>query len=178
MLKYSVAGVVALILSMPVAMAGEYEDSRCRGRDQDCEVKTKEVCFNLVCFYESKKLSDDRDDWGFKKCKVASTFKKKVTLDGGEVEDDSYHENNPQLEVDCDGQRIFNNSARRFTDLLGTRIQGETGPFPAISLPRGALHGNFPHDSGYHVSPSVLEVEGDKHKERLKGKCHIWTGAP
>jgi len=90
------------------------------------------------------------------------------------VDDESTGRENPTLVVTCDDRKVFNNSARRFTSLLGTRIQGETGPFPSILLPRGALHSGANNTSGDHVSDSILEL--DEH--RLEGSCHIWTGFP
>jgi hypothetical protein len=142
-------------------------------KDGKCTQPTKDECFNVSCSYENE------DEHGIPHtCKAVSTFTKAVTLDGGEVEDDSTIHNNPSFEVSCDGQIIYNNSARRYTGLLGTRIQGETGPFPGIFLPRGALHGNAPDDAGYHVAVSYLQVDTPSVPARLRGQCEIWTGNP
>jgi hypothetical protein len=102
------------------------------------------------------------------------------TIDGGEVQDDSTDSNNPQMQVSCDGTSIFGPSGtHRFTDLLGTRIQGQMGPNPALLLPRGALHTGAEHDtSGSHYSQSMLELRGEDGPSRAYGKCFIWTGAP
>jgi hypothetical protein len=86
--------------------------------------------------------------------------------------------NNPKLEVVCDGETIFNNSARRFTGLLGTRIQGESGPFPALILPRGALHSGANGGSGPHVSKALIEIDDGRRVFQEEGRCHIWTGNP
>ncbi len=139
----------------------------------NCEPKTKEECFNLVCHYKNK-----REHGGFERCRAAATFVKDVTLDGGEVRDDSNKRNHPSFEVVCDSTPIYNNGAYRFTDLLGTRIQAQTGPHPAITLPRGALHSGTDGTSGDHISPSILEVDTENGVDRLHGQCYIWTGNP
>jgi hypothetical protein len=146
-----------------------------------CKVPTRDVCFNLVCHYdfdEDVKISGDEDH--IRHCTAASTFRKDVTLEGGEVADDSGREddNNPTLEVSCNGRKIWGNSAHRYTDLLGTRIQGQTGPNPAITLPRGELHSGPDHRSGSHYSRSTLELDLGEKVVRAKGSCFIWTGAP
>lgn len=163
----------------------------------DCECKpgekcpppkcTKEECFNIICHYKSHNEKND----GYEKCQVAARFLKNVTLEGGEVEDSSeqpkdHHGNGPregeppnnegphrdffdhQFEVKCDGHLIYNDGARRFTDMLGTRIQAETGPYPAILLPRGTLH------AGHHYAPSWLELG----EQNMRGSCYIYNGQP
>jgi hypothetical protein len=180
MRAFALVGMVVFALSSGMVQADDSVINPNSGDDHrhcpgpDCKPKTKEVCFNLVCYY-----NDHKQPEGYKNCRAAATFTKDVTLDGGEVEDDSNHKNNPQLEVSCGGSTLFfNNSARRFTNLLGTRIQGETGPFPAVLLPRGALHSGADNTSGDHTSPSVLELDTGSYLTRSKGFCHIWTGRP
>ncbi len=141
--------------------------------DGRCRPETRETCFNLVCYYKNPHNPE-----GYKNCKVSAKFDKRVTLGGGEVSDDSSQRNNPEFEVQCDNSIIFNNSARRFTDALGTRIQGETGPHPAITLPRGELHTGADGTSGDHVSPSILELDIDSYQLRTEGSCYIWSGTP
>ncbi|OFZ19480.1 MAG: hypothetical protein A2X94_09020 [Bdellovibrionales bacterium GWB1_55_8] len=151
----------------------------CPGRN--CTPPTKSVCFNLVCHYDFQQHiqgEEQQNGSGLKSCKVAARFDKLVTIDGGEVTDDSIHPDNPELEVSCDDKLVYNNSARRFTDLLGTRIQGQMGPHPAITLPRGALHAGSGETSGRHIAPSVLELDTGRGFERARGTCYIWTGAP
>lgn len=146
----------------------------------DCTPPTRPVCFNLVCYYHDK----DAKNGEYKECKAASTFIKNVTEDGGEVADVSEHPFNPTLEVTCDNNPspVYNNSAYRSTDLLGTKIQGQTGPNPSISLPRGELHtGSDNNLGGNHESPSELAIDvGTAHdgQQRLRGECQIWTGNP
>ena len=139
-----------------------------------CELPTQMACFNLVCYYNNAENPD-----GYKNCKVASRFNKLVTIDGGEVQDDSTIPDNPEFEVSCEDKLIYNNSARRFTDLLGTRIQGEAGPHPSITIPRGALHSGVHGTSGDHIAPSVFEIDTGSHGLlRTRGTCYIWTGVP
>ena len=147
--------------------------------DGNCNPPTKSICFNLVCHYNFPGEGPDQGQHREgKSCKVAARFEKLVTIDGGEVTDDSTHPNNPELEVSCDNKMVYNNSAHRFTDLLGTRIQGEMGPHPAITLPRGALHAGAGESSGSHVAASVLELDTGRGFERARGTCFIWTGLP
>ncbi|MGZ6371569.1 MAG: hypothetical protein ACXWPM_12505, partial [Bdellovibrionota bacterium] len=122
-------------------------------------------CFNIVCDYRADHDSDDRDG-PFHQCRAASVFKKLVTEQGEEIRDRSSFPNNPALDVQCDGRTVFNNSARRFTDDLGTRIQAEEGPYPAILLPRGVL------TDRHQYSVSQLELEG----QSLSGFCYVYTG--
>src|SRR5690242_19757913 len=119
-------GMLIYAFGANLALANDAEDN-CHG--PHCKPKTREVCFNVVCSF-----IDKDQPAGYENCRVASTFNKRGRLGGGEVEDDSVQATNPQLQVKCEGGTIFNNSARRFTDLLGTRIQGETGAFPALIL--------------------------------------------
>lgn len=175
--------------------SGDSNCDRCNSTDQtdgssrdnrkckECKVPKKTVCFNVYCQFEDKKDSDDdREDADslrdFHECTAAATFKKEVTVDGGEVVDDSNFENNPELNVVCRGNKIFNSSANRYTDLLGTRIQGESGPFPALLLPRGALSSGADNRSGDHVTFGSLELTLKKGLVHKKGKCFIWTKAP
>ncbi len=174
---FALLGFFAFAFNLPtLALAHDQssgdDHSPCHG--EECEQPTRPVCFNIVCNYESHDNRGDKTS-----CKAASTFFAPVTLDGGEVESQSHLGNNPQLEVTCDDNKVtYNNSARRYTDLLETRIQGEEGPTPAILLPRGELHSGPDHKSGNHVSPSILELQGEHGLERLEGSCQIWTGAP
>jgi len=174
----------------PLSLAGDGEGPPeggrppCRG--DHCRVPTREECFNLVCDYEFEHdvvINDGNGGGGnhrARRCTVAAKFNKNVTIDGGEVQDDSTDSNNPQMQVSCDGTSIFGPSGtHRFTDLLGTRIQGQMGPNPALLLPRGALHTGAEHDtSGSHYSQSMLELRGEDGPSRAYGKCFIWTGAP
>lgn len=166
--------MLALLFALP-ALATDREGD-CDGRDgRDCKPKTKDVCFNLVCYYV-----DHKNPKGYRNCKASAVFDKAVTLDGGEFRDDSTSKNHPQFEVACDDLSPYHsNSALRFTSLLGTRIQAQTGPHPAISLPRGALHSGPDGFSGEHISRSVLEVDaGDEGLLKTDGVCFIWTGQP
>jgi hypothetical protein len=168
-----VAGMMLFGLGSVPSFAGDHDCP-------SCEDPTREVCFNLVCHYDFDHDNAFVDDQGesHERCTAASTFKKAVTVDGGEVQDDSTLENNPQLEVVCGGKKIFSSGAHRYTDLLGTRIQGLTGPNPAVLLPRGELHSGAEGQSGSHYSPSTLELAGKKGFARAKGTCFIWTGTP
>ncbi|MGZ3687414.1 MAG: hypothetical protein ACXVBW_03900 [Bdellovibrionota bacterium] len=172
MKRYAWIALIALSLGSSFAFADEDHGHDCD--DGHCEVPTKEVCFNLVCYY-----NNEHNPEKFKSCKFASTFRKKVTIDGGEVVDDSHFGNNPTIDLECDGKDLYPGSARRFTDLLGTRIQGEAGPHPAITLPRGALHsGSEDNRAGDHQAPSTLELDSGYEVLRTKGTCYIWTGNP
>lgn len=155
------------------------ERDRCSSRE-NCRDETREVNFNLMCNYDFGHHLVVNDDGHYaRSCTVSATFRKNVTMDGGEVQDDSNDMNNPQMQVECDGSVIFGPSgARRFTDLLGTRIQGQTGPTPAILLPRAALHSGAEGQSGSHYSESTLEVRAPSGLERARGSCFIWSGNP
>ena len=151
----------------------DYADQDDQEGQDDDEVGTM---FNVACFY-----NDAKQVKGFRSCKANAIFTKNVTADGGEVADESPTPTHPlsteipQFKVECENTSLWNDHGRRFTDLLSTRIQALSGPFPAIYLPRGALH------VGPHVSDSYLEIETDMPKSkpiRIVGKCHIWTGAP
>lgn len=168
MRSYAILGMLAFLIGSANAGIARADGDQC----PDCKPPTKPVCFNLVCSYQF-------DGWDkHASCKVAATFVKDVTKDGGEVTDDSQDDNNPRLEVSCDGIPIFNNSARRYTDLLGTRIQGQEGPDPAVTLPRGELHTGPDGISGGHYSYSTLELDDDTLRRSAKGSCFIWTGYP
>jgi hypothetical protein len=125
----------------------------------------------------------DKDKDKYKTCKAISIFEKVVTAEGAEVTDESPEPSTPlspqvpRFSVECDGlpEPVYNNYARRFTDLLSTRIQALTGPKPAIYLPRGALH------VGYHVADSYLDIDTGiptQKQLRIPGKCNIYTGRP
>ncbi len=167
--KLALIGMMSLAMSSMNAFADEHPCPP----GGPCEVPVKETCFNVVC-----EFSNEHAPEGMQNCRAAAVFNKNVTTTGGEVADDSTASNNPTFEVTCNGVPLFNNSAHRYTDLLGTRIQGETGPHPAISLPRGALHTGPNGSAGYHVSPSRLEIDSVDGHAYSSGKCSIWTGAP
>jgi hypothetical protein len=134
----------------------------CKDKDKNCPVPKKVVCFNILCNYQKR-----HDEKGkYESCRSAAKFQKWVAEDGREVRDNSARPYNPRFEVECDYMTIFNNSANRYTDRLGTRIQAKKGPYPATLLPRGALH------EGHGYSLSALEVEG----QILRGHCYIYTG--
>ena len=183
MRRIAMMGLMTIVLA--AAGTTRAQASGCE-EGKDCKPETRDVCFNLVCFYHGK----DVKDHGFKECKAASTFVKKVTVDGGEVADDGDRDRdddkrrNPTLEITCDDdpRPVYNNSAYRSTDLLGTVIQGQSGPNPSITLPRGELHtGSDNNLGGNHQSPSELTIEfGTAHDdhEHMKGECTIWTGNP
>ena len=175
--KMTYVGAVVMMVTSSLVWA----DEDCRD-GHHCKPKTKETCFNLVCHYDLRERdrdhANDRDRDHTRHCTVASVFKKDVTRDGGEVRDDSDDKNNPTLEVTCDGMKIYNNSSRRSTDLLGTRIQGQTGPSPAILLSRGELHTGADGQSGGHYANSSLELDTGTEFERGSGQCFIWTGLP
>ncbi|MDR3607190.1 MAG: hypothetical protein P4M08_07410 [Oligoflexia bacterium] len=175
MKKFVLLGILALSFG---SIAAKADDHPCPG--PDCRPPTKDVCFNLMCIYNSEDHIADHDD---KSCTVASTFVKEVTLDGGEViddsdRDDSDRDNVTTLEVSCGGKVLFDNSAYRHTDLLGTRIQGQEGPTPAITLPRGELHTVESGQGGGHYSWSTLEFQTEERFKHLDGSCFIWAGKP
>jgi hypothetical protein len=160
-------GKVAL-LGLMILTAGARARADDKGQcGKDCPpppppLPPRQVCFNLVCNYQKG------DDPGFSKCQAASTFTKWVAADGSELQDASEAPQNPQLEVECDEQVLFNSSARRFTDEQGTRIQAENGPYPALLLPSRSLQ-----DTHRYVLSS-LELSN----QTLSGYCYIWTGEP
>ena len=176
--KLAMLSLVTIALAAGTARADNA--STCDPRDPTCNPPTRPVCFNLVCYYHDK----DAQTGQYHDCKVASTFIKNVSVDGGEVDDVSVSPNNPTLEVTCDQNPapLYNNSSYRSTDLLGTTIQGQAGPNPTITLPRGELHtGSDNNLGGNHTSPSLLTIDygtaGDEHQS-LRGECDIWTGNP
>lgn len=138
----------------------------------DCKDPDNLTCFNIYCRYEESRHDDDKSDSftdshdSYEKCRAASQFKKNVGDDGSEIEDRSYPPFNPRMAVECDGSVIYNNSAHRYTDYKGTRIQAQHGPYPAILLPKGALRDD------HHYVRSVLELSD----QTLKGYCYIYTG--
>src|SRR5262249_3164778 len=101
------------------------------------------------------------------KCEAGAVFTKFVTDDGEEIRDISDDHTQPRFEVACDQKTLFNGSAHRFTDWAGTRIQADTGPFPAVLLPHGALK------EGHRYEASALELADG---ESLRGYCFIYTG--
>jgi hypothetical protein len=161
--KKSIQGVSTLLAAVMASIAIVHSDARSDEefveRCKDCD-PPKEVCFNVYCNYARE------DRYGFEKCKAVSVFKKLVAADGDEIQDVSRRPQNPQLAIECDSRVIFNNSGRRYTDYLGTRIQAETGPYPAILLPKHAL------EEGRRYVNSSLELDG----QFLKGYCYLYTG--
>jgi hypothetical protein len=149
-----------IMLSSLIASSPARSEEELVEKCKDCE-PPHEICFNAYCNY----ARDDR--YGFEKCRAVSVFKKLVNADGSEIFDVSRRPNNPQFAVECDGRAIFNNSARRYTDYMGTRIQAETGPYPAILFPKRAL------SDGRGYVASSLELDG----QILKGYCYLYTGA-
>jgi hypothetical protein len=126
------------------------------------------VCFNLICKYSSKSPREGMPP-SFDTpttCRAAAVFTKDVTLDGGEILDTSDPNSNPDFEVECDEHVIFNDRAHRYTDIMGTRIQALTGPYPALLLPRGALR-----DTRGYIHSS-LDLDG----RILSGYCYLYTG--
>ena len=148
-----------LISSDPV-FAGPVTDCKDGKEGKDCP-PVQEICFNLVCSYQR-----EGREGTYEKCQAAARFKKWVTAGGGEIWDRSEGVNHPEFEVECDEYMIFNNSALRYTDSLGTRIQGRTGPYPAVVIPRGSLR------DGHSYVPSSLEFS-DQH---LRGYCYVYSG--
>ncbi len=156
------------ILLSQFAQAGD-EDHGCDPKQHVCPPRP--ICLNLVCDYErvhrrDDGLLDDGHDDGFSKCRAASRFTKLVSSDGDEIRDRSAVEETVSLEVECDGQTIFNNSANRFTDAQGTRLQAKSGPYPAVVLPRGTLS-----DEHRYVA-SALELKD----QILRGVCYVYPG--
>jgi hypothetical protein len=156
MLKPVTLMMMILALQSTSAFAGE----KCPD-GKKCEEPPRQVCFNMLCTYQS-----DDPHARYQLCHTAARFVKWVTNEGEEIFDDSEHPFNPEFEVECDEDLLFNEGARRFTDRLGTRIQSQTGPYPATLLPRGALH------DGHRYEISTLEM-GD---EILRGYCYLYTG--
>ncbi len=127
---------------------------------KDCE-GIRPVCFNVFCEYKSKDPHST-----YNACSVGTIFWKDVSDSGKEIGDNSIQGNNPDFEVECDKSRIFNSSGHRYTDFMGTRIQAQIGPWPAITLPHGALA------DGHRYVLSDLELGAEKYR----GFCYIYTG--
>ena len=143
-----------LVLLSQGAYAGD-ESPGCDPKQHYCPPRP--ICLNLVCDYQGNRE-------GYSKCRAASSFIKLVSSDGDEIRDRS--EMDVSLEVECDGIRLFTNSANRFTDAQGTRIQAKAGPFPAVVLPRGSL------SDEHRYVPSSLELED----QILRGVCYVYPG--
>lgn len=144
-----------------LARAGDLPSGQSAGKDNgECKYegckKTRPTCFNLYCVYQK-----DGD-----RCEAAATFNHFVTDEGRETWGNSTEGNNPVYSVSCGGHSIYSGSGHRYTDRLGTRIQGIPGPFPAIVLPVGALK------ELRHYSESTLETRD----ETYLGTCYIYTG--
>lgn len=138
--------------------AGDHE------KEKDKKPLPKPLCFTLFCIYH-RKADDHR---GPMKCRAASDFKKNVAPNGDELWDNSMPGTHPSLEVECDHTLVYRSGGIRYTDWNGTRVQGTPGPFPAITLPREALH------EGHYYSYSFLQFED----QTLPGQCFIYTKAP
>lgn len=150
-----------LLLSALIAQGNDQvSGSGCDGKN--CK-KIKNSCFNVYCSF--KKDKDDKNNEEYS-CQAAAQFDKAIFEDGKEVEDNSDVSNNPTFEIECKDNKIFNGTAHRYTDSQGTRIQAQVGPFPALVLPRGALH------DGHGYAVTVLEL-GDV---SLRGSCYLYTG--
>ncbi|OFZ19478.1 MAG: hypothetical protein A2X94_09010 [Bdellovibrionales bacterium GWB1_55_8] len=158
-MKYAILVWLLTVLSGTNCWAGVPVPEPCTGKD--CESVAKLVCFNLLCNYE-----ESAPKARYRKCESAARFEKWVTGDGSEIPDISEHPLNPEFEVACDDELLFNNSAYRYTDALGTRLQAQAGPYPATLLPRGALR------EGHRYVLSTLELNG----QTLRGHCYIYTG--
>ncbi len=163
--KKILLGLVSLALTSNVYASGH--DGNCT--DRECQPKTKEVCFNLYCDYDLDTPHDHHDHYD-KPCTAASTFTKKVTEDGAEVPESL----DGNLEIKCDGQSWIGR-ADIFTGLLGSRFQTETGPNPAIFLPRGSLTAGCENNIQGHYSTSGIELNDHGKFIRGEGKCFIWT---
>ncbi len=169
------AAALCIVFGSGMAMADTRGEGGGGGDDHDCPAcheKTKPVCMNLKCDYKFRHHDKDIN------CAVVTVFNKTVTEDGGEVSDVSGKDDDVKMEIACEGTPIWNGPARRFTDLLGTRIQGEQGPNPAITLPRGVLHSNEDGKGAGHYSHSRLELQTDEGWKRADGACFIWSGNP
>jgi len=122
---------------------------------------THPVCFNLVCKYQDEKGASPLD------CQAAATFTHEVNEDGSEVLGDSSEHADIKLEVQCNQSVLYNGAANRYTDRLGTRIQGLEGPYPAIVLPPDSLVDT------HRYTDSSLELAD----QNLEGVCYVYTGA-
>jgi hypothetical protein len=159
------SAVIAVFSSMALA-------SRLASGDDKKFHPPHEVCFNVFCTYERQNVLDAQGGQGphdgqFEKCHAASTFQKFVSDEGEEINDESAdRDDNPKFEVECDGKTVYNNSAHRYTDWQGTRIQALAGPYPAVVLGRGALRDTHQYEI------SALELWD----QTLHGYCYIYTG--
>src|SRR4051812_5573394 len=110
-------------LAAASALAGDNDnDKYCK--DKNCH-PPREVCFNVFCTYDEDRVKiEDNHHPRFDRCHAGSTFMKWVTDDGDEIKDISLDRNDlAKFQVECDGKTIYNNSAHRYTDWQGTRIQ-------------------------------------------------------
>lgn len=121
---------------------------------------SRETAFHIFCTYEKQEGRPQR-------CHTAALLRKTVRGDGEELLDNSALPRQTHFEAECDGALIFNGAAQRFTDHMGTRLQPETGPYPATVLPEGALR------AGRRRSQSVLELPD----AALSGHCQIYETA-
>jgi hypothetical protein len=165
----------ALLMISSSALGDDKGPGQCQPGDKNCH-PPREVCFNVFCTYEREgeqpQVHDEHDSYD--RCHAGSTFKKWVTDDGEEIEDNSAdhdgHDDKDRdvikFEVECDGQHLYNNSAHRYTDWQGTRLQALEGPYPAVVLPRGALKDT------HQYAISALELWD----QTLHGYCYVYTG--
>jgi hypothetical protein len=145
---------ISLVLCVSFANA---DDKNCK--NGNCH-PPRPICFNVFCTFQ-------REGTGpYEKCQVASTFVHLVNDDGSEFLDNSSDSNSPVFEVQCDNEVVYNSSAHRYTDYLGTRIQAIPGPYPAVVLPKDSLQ------EIRHYSDASLEFAD----QRLNGTCYIYTG--
>ena len=162
MTKKLAIGYLAILLSSQTYAA----DRSINCDERGCQPKTKEVCFNVYCNYEFEGARDHEK----KSCSAASTFTKKVSEQGAEIPETV----DGNLEVKCDGQSWIGR-ADVFTGLLGTRLQGKTGPDPAVFLPRTALSSSTADHTQGHYTESGIEINDDGKFLHGHGKCYIWS---
>jgi hypothetical protein len=150
------------IVSAPSVLADDCKDGKCPPPPPE-----RSVCFNVFCTFQRQDAGTQGESTGhYQKCQVASTFTHWVTGDGNEVWDNSTDSFNPAFEVQCDNEVIYNGSAHRYTDYLGTRLQAIPGPYPAVDLPKDSLR------EIRHYSDASLEFAD----QSLQGTCYIYTG--
>ncbi len=142
---------------------GKEGKGACKGKDCAPE---HEICLNVFCSFHGKDGDHDQDG---EMCEAAAVFQKEVDPDGDEIHDSTASPHNPAFAVACEHRTIFQGPAHRYTDDMGTRLQAEAGPFPAVILPPGALH------EGHREVPALLELSGER---KVPGSCQIYTGEP
>lgn len=131
-----------------------------RWPEEQEEQAKRSIVFNVFCRFYKEHARGNKPI-----CYAGARFNKAVGAHGGEVFDDSAYPESPQFEVECEGSTIHNSAGQRYTDRVGTRIQAETGPYPAIVLPSGALR-----DRRQRVD-SELELRDATYS----GDCFLYT---